>query len=64
MVMLIKIENNTYVELNNRYGFIIKQFRKYVSDYILYVNGKRSYYMIKKFIFTTLKYFHKELNLP
>lgn len=58
-----KIDDKEYVELNDRYGFIIKQFRKFVSDYIEYANGKDTFYNSKKFKFTTLKYFHNELGI-
>ena len=57
------IDNKEYIELNQRYRFIIKQFQKFVYDYIDYVNGKRNFYNEKKFKYTTLKYFHKELGL-
>ena len=58
-----RINDKEYIELNEHYAFIIKQFKKYVSDYIEFVNGKQAYYFTKKFQFTTLKYFHKELGL-
>ena len=61
-----RINDKEYVELNDNYQYIIRQFRKYVTDYVAYVNGKTNYYNAKKFQFTTLKYFHNELglNLP
>ena len=58
-----RINDMEYVELNRNYPFIIKKFKKFVDDYILYVNGKRNYYSMKKFKYTTLKYFHDELGV-
>ncbi len=58
-----RINDKEYVELNDSYGFIIKQFREFVSDYIKFANGKKGYYNAKKFRFTTLKYFHQELGI-
>ena len=58
-----QINNKEYVELNNNYGFIINQFKKFVADYIKYANSEKRYYASKKFQYTTLKYFHKELGI-
>lgn len=58
-----RIDDKEYVELNKNYPFIIKQFKKFVMDYIEFMNGKKSYYAEKKFQFTTLKYFKNELLL-
>lgn len=56
-----RIDDKEYVELNKNCSFIIKQFKKFIADYIEFINGKQSYYASKKFKFTTLKYFHNEL---
>lgn len=56
-----RIDDKEYIELNKNYPFIIKQFSKFVSDYIKFVNGEQTYYAAKKFRFTTLKYFHDDL---
>lgn len=58
-----RINDKEFVELNSNYKFIIKQFSKYVSDYIKYAKGNNSYYASKKFKYTTLKYFHSELGI-
>lgn len=58
-----RINDKEYTELNDSYGFIIKQFREFIADYIEFTNGKKGYYNTKKFRFTTLKYFHKELGI-
>ena len=58
-----RINDKEYVELNDNYKFIVRQFYKYVNDYIAFAKGKTNYYSIKKFRYTTLKYFHKELGV-
>lgn len=58
-----RINDKEYTELNHNYGFIINQFQKFVFDYIKYANGEKGYYLSKKFRYTTLKYFHKELGI-
>ena len=58
-----RINDKEYIELNDNYKFIVKQFSKFVADYIAFANGKKNYYNLKKFRFTTLKYFHKELGI-
>lgn len=57
------IDNKEFVELNSKYYFIISQFKKYVQGYSDYINGKLNQYEQRKYQFSTLKYFHKELNL-
>ena len=56
-----RIDDKEYIELNKNYPFIIKQFSKFVADYIRFVNGEQTYYATKKFRFTTLKYFQTDL---
>ena len=58
-----RINDKEYTELNDNYAIIIKQFQKFVSDYIKYAKGKKNYYAEKKFKYTTLKYFHIELGI-
>ena len=58
-----RINDKEYIELNSNYHLIIKQFSKFVADYIEFVKGKNSYYTSKRFKFTTLKYFHAELGI-
>lgn len=57
------IDNKEFVELNNKYYFIVKQFKKYVDGYSDYVNGKLNEYEKRKYQYSTLKYFHNELGL-
>lgn len=58
-----EMDNKEYVELNNRINFIISRFRTYIKGYYLYASGKADKYQAKKYRFTTLKYFHKELGI-
>lgn len=58
-----RINDREYTELNDRYGFILNQFRSYVKGYIDFINGEKSYYNIKRYRYTTLQYFHKELGI-
>ena len=37
-----RINDKEYIELNEHYAFIIKQFKKYVADYIKFVNGPQA----------------------
>lgn len=57
------IDDLEYLELNKKYFFIIKQFKAYVNDYKKYVAGTLNPYKCKKYKFTTLKYFHEELDI-
>ena len=58
-----EIDNKEYVELNDRVAFIISKFRTYLKGYYTYVSGKANEYQAKKYKYTTLKYFHKELGI-
>ena len=57
------IDDKEYLELNGKYFYIIKQFKSYVNDYYEYISGNVNEYKAKKYRYTTLKYFHKELNI-
>lgn len=57
------IDNKEYIELNNKYFFIIKQFTKYIDGYKKIINGTANEYDLKKYKYSTLKYFHSELGL-
>lgn len=57
------IDNKEYVELNDRIGFIISKFRTYIKGYYTYVAGKVNEFQAKRYKYTTLKYFHKELGI-
>ncbi len=58
-----RINDSEYTELSDNRLFIIRQFRKFVANYIKYATGKNTYYATKKFMYSTLKYFHKELGI-
>ena len=57
------IDHKEFLELENRYYFIISRFKKYLSNYYRYVNGELKDRDAQKYKYTTLKYFHKELGL-
>lgn len=58
-----EIDNKEYVELNDRIAFIISKFRTYIKGYHIYAAGKANEYHAKRYKYTTLKYFHKELGI-
>ena len=58
-----EIDNKEYVELSDRISFIISKFRTYIRGYYAYALGKSNEYQAKRYKYTTLKYFHKELGL-
>ena len=57
------IDNKEYIELNKKFYFILNQFKNYVNGYYDYVDGKLSDFSAKKYKYTTLKYFHKQLHI-
>lgn len=58
-----EIDNKEYVELNDRIAFIISKFKTFVKGYYLYAAGNANEYQAKRYKYTTLKYFHKELGI-
>ncbi len=58
-----EMDNKEYVELNDRINFIISKFRTYIRGYYLYAAGKADQYQAKRYKYTTLKYFNKELGI-
>lgn len=58
-----RINDMEYIELDKNYHIILKQFASFVKNYIKFANGKLNEYQAKKYKFTTLKYFHKELGV-
>ena len=58
-----RINDKEYIELDKNYHIIILQFQKYVKDYIKFANGKLNKYESANFKYTTLRYFHNELNI-
>lgn len=57
------IDKSEYMELSNKYGFIIKQFASYVNGYKRLRQGKTNPFVEMKYRYSTLKYFHKYLGL-
>lgn len=57
------IDNKEYIELEDRFYFITNRFEQYLEGYRKYVNGSLDQYAAKKYAYTTLKYFHKELSI-
>lgn len=57
------IDNKEYVELMNKFYFVIKKFRGYLEGYIQYRKYGGDDFTAKKYQFTTLKYFEKELGI-
>ena len=52
-----------FLEIEQRYFFIISKFRRYISNYNRYLNGELKERDAQKYKYTTLKYFHKELGI-
>lgn len=57
------IDNKEYVELMNKYFFVIKKFKQYLDGYIKYRKVGGNEYVARRYAFTTLKYFDKELGI-
>lgn len=57
------IDNKEYIELNNKYYFIISKFKKYVDGYYKYVHNELNEFEARKYKYSTLKYFHAELGI-
>ena len=57
------IDNKEYVELSNKYYFIINKFKSYLNSYIKFCQKDGNQYLQKRYQYTTLKYFHKELGI-
>lgn len=57
------IDNDEYVELDANFHTIFRQFEKYVKNYEKFLNNDLSDYEAKKYKYSTLQYYHKELGL-
>lgn len=55
------IDNKEYIELSKKHYFIIKKFKNYVDGYIEYLNGCSNYFNNKKYKYSTLTYFQREI---
>lgn len=57
------IDNKEYVELMNKFYFVLKKFKQYLMGYIQYRREGGDEFTARKYQFTTLKYFNNELGL-
>lgn len=57
------IDDKEYLELNQKYFFIISKFKKYVLGYHDYVAGLSNEFQANKYKYSTLRYFNNELRL-
>lgn len=57
------IDNKEYVELMNKFYFVIKKFKIYLEGYIKYRKYGGDEFTARKYQFTTLKYFENELGI-
>lgn len=58
-----RINDKEYNELDANFHIIIKQFKEYVKGYIKFASGRKAPYNMQKYKYTTLQYFHNELNI-
>ncbi len=57
------IDRKEYVELMNKFYFVLAKFKRYLSGYAKYCKEGGSSVDAKKYRYTTLKYFKNELGL-
>ena len=57
------IDNKEYVELMNKFYFVIKKFCNYLNGYIDYRRNGGDEFTARKYQFTTLQYFESELGI-
>lgn len=57
------IDNKEYVELMNKFYFVIKKFKIYLEGYLKYRKYGGDEFSARKYQFTTLKYFENELGI-
>lgn len=53
------INNKEYIELQRKSFFIRNKFKKYVMDYLDVLKGTANKFIIKRYRYSTLKYFDK-----
>ena len=58
---LATIDNKEYIELNNKYYFIISKFKKYLDGYKDYLYGSLNEYEVKKYRYSTFQYFNDDI---
>ncbi len=57
------IDNKEYVELSQKFYFIVGKFKKYLEDYLKYRREGGNEYVRRKYLYSTLQYFNEELGL-
>ncbi len=57
------IDNKEYVELMNKFYFIVSKFKQYLNGYKEYRKFGGDEILTRKYRFTTLKYFERELKI-
>ena len=57
------IDDKEYLELDRKHFFIRLKFEKYYFDYKKYLSGELNEYQEKAYKYTTLKYYHDELDI-
>ena len=57
------VDKKEFNELNSRIIFIQKKFQTYLTNYIKFLNDEEDKFIAKKYKYTTLQYFHKELGI-
>lgn len=58
-----QIDNKEYVELANKFYFVIKKFTNYLNGYIEFRTQGGDEFAEKKYQYTTLRYFDKDLGI-
>lgn len=62
------IDRDEYKETRDKIEYIKNDAQKYIDDYVDYLSGKLTKYdsreFERKYQYSTLKYFHKELGIP
>ena len=58
------VDDDEYLELSKRFFFIVNKFKSYLDGYYYYArNAFNNESIAKKYIHSTLKYFHRELGI-
>lgn len=58
-----RINEKEYTELLINFHRIESKFKTYLNNYINYANGKLSVFEVKKYAYSSMKYFHTELGI-
>ena len=58
-----RINDKEYDDLDANFHIIIRKFENYLNGYIKFASGHKAPYNELKYKYTTLRYFHNELNI-